>query len=242
MIFSIIYNRAFLIQVPAAVLAIILVSTFLKVPPKEAGDLKAKLRRIDFSGAFTLIVAVFSLLLALDRGGNVSWTNLYTLAPLAISVVFFILFGVVETHPAVAKEPFAPKRILSNTSLLSAYLANFFGLACAMSLVFHLALYFQAVANKSAAQAGLGLLPAIVGGVFGSLVGGIIMQKTGKYYWLTVGAYGMQFIGTGIVLMLTGVVVQSPLGASLCKPSHTTFFLVDDRFTSALAIMSVGNG
>ena len=52
--------------------------------------------------------------------------------------------------------------------------------------MFHLALWFQAVAGHSAAEAGMRLLPGILGAVSGSLLGGVIMQKTGKYYWLTV--------------------------------------------------------
>lgn len=67
-----------------------------------------------------------------------------------------------------------------------------------MCVVFHSSLYLQ-VGGASAARAGLGLVPAVLGSVTGSLSSGLIMQKTGKYYWLTVGAYNMQLVGTSVL-------------------------------------------
>lgn len=49
-----------------------------------------------------------------------------------------------------------------------------------MALIFHVAMYVQAVVHKSAAEAGMALIPGIVGGVAGSLIGGLIMQHTGR--------------------------------------------------------------
>lgn len=41
-------------------------------------------------------------------------------------------------------------------------------------------MYVQAVEHKSAAQAGLALIPGIVAGVSGSLLAGLVMQHTGE--------------------------------------------------------------
>lgn len=51
------------------------------------------------------------------------------------------------------------------------------------------------------------------------------MQKTGKYYWLTAGAYITEFVGTTLVLLTTGSLVHNATGASL-----------------GLLTMSIGNG
>lgn len=219
------HRRAFLIQVPFTALAILVVSLLLKLPKKDTSDLASKLRRIDFFGAVTLVLTVFTLLFGLDRGGNISWTERTTVLSLLASFVALLLFAFAEMHPSVAREPFAPKRIIAHRSLAAAYLCNFFGFGSSMCTIFNIALYFQAVAGRSASQAGFGLLPAIFGGVSGSLASGILMQRTGKYYWLTAGAYIAEFGGTILISLMTGVVVHNAIG--------TTF---------GLLTMSIGNG
>lgn len=171
-----------------------------------------------------------------------SWTDHFTIATLAASVILFVIFGIVETHPSIANEPFAPKRILANTSLLAAYLTNFFGIASGMCMMFHLALWFQAVAGKSASEAGLGLLPGILGSVCGSLLGGVIMQKTGKYYWLTVSTTAMMVIGNCFVLAFTGAIWLSVIGASVGECLNQKSLFSVSEAVVALALLSMGNG
>ncbi len=88
--------------------------------------------------------------------------------------------------------------------------------------MFHLALWFQAVAGKSASEAGLGLLPGILGSVCGSLLGGLIMQKTGKYYWLTVSTAALMVVGNVLVVAFTGAYMISVLGASIVSAYFKT--------------------
>ncbi|KLO12362.1 MFS general substrate transporter [Schizopora paradoxa] len=209
------WRWAFLGQVPVALLAILLVGTQVKLPPADSGDLKAKLRRIDFAGAFFLVFAIFTFLLGADRGGNVSWTDRYTLTALITSAVLFAFFGFVEMHPAVANEPIAPKRVMINSSHVASFLANFFREACLMALVFFMALWFQAVAGKSASEAGLGLLPGIIGSVCGGVGGGYIMKKSGKYYTLGMITAIMMVIGNAFIVFFTGAYTISVLGATV---------------------------
>ncbi|THH04876.1 hypothetical protein EW146_g10056 [Bondarzewia mesenterica] len=220
---SIGWRWAFLIQVPATLAAIISVSIALKIPKPEASHLYDKLKRVDFAGAFTLVIAILSLLLGLDRGGNVSWNDTLTLLCLVSFAVCSALFGLIETR--IAGEPFAPKRIVVNPALLASYLCNFFCVASSMILIFYVSLYTQAVLNKSAADAGLALIPSIVGGVAGSLLGGVVMQTTGKYHAYTIATYVCMVIGAAIIALTTGAVVHSFLGMEV-----------------GLVLMSIGNG
>jgi len=98
-----------------------------------------------------------------------------------------------------------------NKSLLASYLANFFAFTASMAGIFNLSLYYQAVEKLNAKQTGLGLLPAVFAGVSGSLFGGLIMQKTGKYYYLTVTSYTVMLMGQAIVLASTGLFLNSLL-------------------------------
>lgn len=65
------HSRAFLIQAPLTFVAFLSVFFVLKLPKTDDAEWKVKLRRVDFLGAFILVAAVFTLLLGLDRGGNV---------------------------------------------------------------------------------------------------------------------------------------------------------------------------
>ncbi|KAL5498760.1 hypothetical protein ACEPAH_2115 [Sanghuangporus vaninii] len=198
------WRWAFLIQVPMTFLAFTIVLLALHLPNKgHQADLISKLRRVDFLGAFALICGVASLLLGLDRGGNVSWREPITIASLSLAFVFLSFFGFVETR--IAAEPFAPARVLVHPSLIAAFLCNLFCVAAAMCVVFHTSLYLQAAGGASAARAGLGLVPAVLGGVTGSLGSGLFMQRTGKYYWLTAVMFVMQFAGTSMLALATWV-------------------------------------
>jgi hypothetical protein len=164
-------------------------------------------RRIDFLGAAILLAAVAMLLTGLDRGSNVAWSSKITVACLAVSGPLVVLFIIVEKW--VALEPFAPGHIIFERSVFASYLCNFFSFAGWLGALFYAPFYFQAVYGKSATQASLLLIPAIVCGVTGSLLGGFYMQKTGKYYWVTVNGYIALVVGLLIFVAFSGVVVSS---------------------------------
>lgn len=181
---SIGWRWAFLIQAPLCLAAFFAVLFVLHMPERDNTDWRKKLGRIDFLGAAILIGAVFTLLLALDRGSNVSWKATITIVSIAVSIPLFTLFVLVEMK--VAKEPFAPGHIIFNRSMFASYLCYFFSIGGWLAALFYLPLYFQIVDGVSATSAGVRLIPSILASVSGSLVGGYYMRKTGKYYWLTV--------------------------------------------------------
>ncbi|KIY48446.1 MFS general substrate transporter, partial [Fistulina hepatica ATCC 64428] len=219
---SIGWRWAFLIQVPASVLAIICVAVLLRLPKTDKSHFKEKLKRVDFSGAITLVLFIFFLLLGLDRGGNVAWSDKWTLITLGVFVVSFVLFCWIE-H--IATEPFAPHRVIANPALFACLASNFFEFFAVTSVLFQVSLYFQAVRGATAAQAGMFLLPSIFAGVLGSLGGGLVMQASGRYYWLTLSSFIALTGGMIVLAMFTGTVSHSMVGLSV-----------------ALITLSLGNG
>ncbi|CAL1702762.1 unnamed protein product [Somion occarium] len=197
------WRWAFLLQVPVTVLAIVSVAFALKLPKSDNSDFYGKLKRVDFLGAFTLVLAVFTLLLGLERGGNVSWNDRITCGCLIAFAVLFFSFLFIEME--FAKEPFAPKHILVNRTLIASYMCNFLSMASQMAYVYQASLYFQAVEGKTAGQAGLLFIPGVVAAVSGSLGGGLIMQATGKYYTLTLSCYVLGFIGAVVATLATDI-------------------------------------
>ncbi|KAL8962723.1 MAG: hypothetical protein Q9193_000910 [Seirophora villosa] len=207
------WRWAFLAQAPMCALAFLSVTLVLHLPKRESAGWKKKVARVDFLGALVLVSAVFTLLLGLDRGSNESWTIPVTIASLSISFPLFILFALVEQR--FAAEPFAPGRIIWDRSLVACYLCNFFSFAGYLSVMFYMPLFFQAVDGLTATQASVRLLPTIISGVCGSLFGGLLMQKTGRYYWLTVIAYTVLFFGVLIIMLFSDLIMNNTYGIAV---------------------------
>ncbi|KAI0024776.1 MFS general substrate transporter [Xylariomycetidae sp. FL0641] len=210
------WRWAFVGQCPIALAAFVAVLLVLEVPEEDHAHWTSKFLRIDFLGAFTLVSAVFLLLFGLDNGSNFGWGLTRTIVPLALAPVLFVLFVGVEVK--VAAHPFAPGHVILDGPLLAAYLANFFGVAAQMGVMFFIALFFQAALGFPAGKAGLLFLPSTAFGLTGSLGGGMLMRKTGTYWWLTVGGYALMLVSAGVMVCFTGGVVTSLVGtvAGMC--------------------------
>ncbi|KAH9942964.1 MFS general substrate transporter [Amylocystis lapponica] len=197
------WRWAFIVQAPLTCLAIIAVYVGLKLPEHDMSSLKSKLKRIDFTGAAVLIVSVFSLLVALDRGGNVSWSDRVTIVSMVASAVSFLLFYLVETFWAV--EPIIPKGVIVDRSMLIIYATNFISMGGAYCMPYNASLYLQAIQKFNPTHVGFVLLSCAFGGSTGSLLAGYGIQLTGRYYWITLVEYGICLMGVTLVAGTTGL-------------------------------------
>ncbi|KAI5926603.1 MFS general substrate transporter [Camillea tinctor] len=208
---SIGWRWSFAGQFPIAAAGWISVFFVLRLP----GDTKSdhwieKVRRIDFAGAFTLMCAVFVLLLGLDNGSNLGWARHATIIPLALTPLLFGVFILIEVR--FAAHPFAPGHLILHRPLLAAYGGNFFCLAFQVGVLFFIPLYLQAAVGLSATSAGVALLPNTIFGLCGSLGGGLIMRRTGRYYWLTVGGFVLQLLSIVPLVAFAGGLANSVVG------------------------------
>lgn len=207
------WRWAFLGQAPLCLFAFIAVVFALKLPAREQKNWRSNLGRIDFLGALVLVSAVSCLIFGLDRGSNGSWSSPISYVPLITSTFAFAIFLFIERN--IAAEPFAPGHIIFERSLFSCYLCNFFSFGGWLAILFYIPLFFQAVDGLGATGAAVRLIPAILAGVSGSLFGGVVMKKTGKFYWLTVIAYAMLTMGAAIVLCFVGPVINNTYGIAI---------------------------
>ncbi|KAJ6566891.1 member of the major facilitator superfamily [Mycena capillaripes] len=214
------WRWGFLAQVPAIVVAFITVSFALHLPHTETSDFNTKLKRVDFSGALALVLCVFFLLFSLDRGGNIAWNDRYTIGALSAFAVFFALFAFVEL--VWAAEPFAPRRIIAHRSLIGAYMVNFFALMSSFSMLFHVSLFYQAVLGKSPSEVGFWLMPTVFGGVIGSLGGGLYIQTTGRYYWVTFYAYLAMAVSMLGTVLEAGIITTSAIASFISAIGNGT--------------------
>lgn len=213
-------------QVPLIALAIISVALFLNLPKLPDGDLKEKFKRVDVLGAATLIISIFTLLFALDRGGNVAWRDRFTIASLIVAFVTCLLFIITEFW--IAREPLAPRHILTDPALMTISGFSFLTNVVFMCVVYVVSLYLQVVGGMNAGQAGLAIGPTIFSAVAGSLASGLLIQSTGKYYWLTVCMSGTALLGSIIVASATGAWIRSNVGAIIGQCRFVIAFCLRD--------------
>ena len=183
----------FYINLPFGILALIITSAVLHIP---------KIKRehsIDYLGAALLVTGVTAILLSIAvYGPQNGWADSRTLTYLAVGTVLSVLFVIWEGK---AKEPILPMRLFRNhtftlTSVLGAVIgAGMFG------AIVMLPLYLQIVKGDSATDAGLKLIPLMLGIVTTSIFSGKRITTTGKYKKFPI--VGTAIMTVGLLLMTT---------------------------------------
>ncbi|KAK3112975.1 hypothetical protein LTR53_010185 [Teratosphaeriaceae sp. CCFEE 6253] len=177
------WRWAFLVQVPPVVLAIALVHWRLHLSPRDAETAAeskwAKLRRIDFVGAFFLCLTILALCLILDTGGQrVPWTSPAIGILAGVGGVAAAAFVVTAS---VVPEPVLPLRLLGHYAVVTNCAIVVLQMMVQMSLMISVPVFFQATRRASTAEAGLYLVPAFVGNTIGGLLAGYCIKETGLF-------------------------------------------------------------
>ena len=181
----------FYINIPFGIAALAITSAVLHIP---------KIKRehsIDYLGAFLLVTAVATTLLSVSvYGPQDGWSDSRTLGYLAIGLILTVLFIWWEGR---AQEPIIPLELFKNhtftlTSILGAIIgAGMFG------AIVMLPLYMQVVKGYSATDAGLKLIPLMLGIVSTSIMSGKMISKHGHYKRFPI--MGTAIMTVGILLM-----------------------------------------
>jgi EmrB/QacA subfamily drug resistance transporter len=108
-----------------------------------------------------------------------------------------------------AKEPIVPLNLFRNRTYAASMVATFFAAFAFFGAIIFLPRWFQIVQGFSPTNSGLAALPLVVGLIFSSIASGLIVARTGRYKWLTVGA---------IVVLAVAMVLMSQLRADTPVP------------------------
>lgn len=163
------WHWVFYVNVPIGAVSLFLISKFYKESTEH------RKQKIDWWGAITLVVAVVSLMFALELGGKeYAWDSAQIIGLFSLFGVFFLVFFYVETK---ASEPIISfwmfKRRIFATSQALAFLYG----ATFVILTIYIPLFIQAVYGGSATNAGFILMPLMLGSVVGSGFGGSFQTK-----------------------------------------------------------------
>ncbi|OCH88298.1 MFS general substrate transporter [Obba rivulosa] len=205
------WRSAFLLQMPLLVFSFVLVTlkVSIRLPDEiENQSVRAKLRRIDFLGSFTLVGTVGCLLLgiSLKSTEELPWSNPIIWGLLLASAISCAFFIYVETY--VSPYPVMPMRLIKQRTPLAVSLSNFFGSVAAFSMLYNVPL-----TPLTKFFTGLHLLPHSVCSFLtfplprlrsqraACLLAGALMRRTGQLYALTLISASLTVIATILVAL-----------------------------------------
>jgi len=183
----------FYINLPFGILALVITSAVLHIPKVK------REHKIDYLGALLMISAVSAILVAISvYGPENGWTDSKTLSAAGLGLTLTLLFLWQET---LAKEPILPLRLFKNQTFSLTSALGFIIGAGMFGAIVMLPLFLQVVKGDTATQAGLKLIPLMLGIVSMSIMSGKQITKTGKYKIFPI--IGAALMTIGLLLMTT---------------------------------------
>ena len=189
----------FYINLPFGIAALAITSAVLHIPKIK------REHKIDYFGALLLVASVTLTLLAVSiYGPQDGWTEKSTLTYLGSGILLAVIFLKWETTQV---EPIIPMSLFKNhtfslTSILGAIIgAGMFG------AIVMLPLYMQVVKGYSASDAGLKLIPLMLGIVTTSIFSGKMISKHGHYKRFPIVGTFLMTIG---ILAMTRLEIDTP--------------------------------
>ncbi|MFF6782827.1 MFS transporter [Streptomyces sp. NPDC012510] len=193
------WRWCFLISVPVAVAALVLLQRTLRLPFVRRDNVK-----IDYLGASLITSGVSVLLIWVSFvGGSFAWASWQTAAMVGGAAGLLSVALWVETR---ATEPIVPLHIVKQRTTVLAILGSLAAGTAMFSASVYLSQYFQTSRGHSATRAGVLTIPMMGGLLVSSVLAGRLLSRTGKL---------KPFLLTGTVLLTVGF-------AGLGTVSHTT--------------------
>ncbi|HWI74838.1 MAG TPA: MDR family MFS transporter, partial [Baekduia sp.] len=170
--------------------------------PAVAGDRSP--HRLDLSGAALLAAATSALLLACVWGGaRYAWGSAPILGLLAATVVLALALAVRERRAA---DPIVPVGLLRTRTVALVSASMFLTTAALFAVMVFVPLFLQAATGATPTQAGLLLVPMMLGMTLSTNVAGRLIARTGRYKAFPIG--GLALMSAGLV-GLAATVTQS---------------------------------
>ncbi len=193
------WRTIFFINVPIGIFASLVVARF--VPPSTRSDTQ---RHFDVLGALMAVVSLSCFALGMTEGQNQGFDSRAALTPLAVAVLGFVGFLVLE---ACIKQPMLELEIFRNLQFSLSLLMGLFVFVAIAGIIFILPFFLELVLQYSTQQTGLLLAVSPV-------LGGIVAPLSGTLS----DRFGPRIISlTGLILMVCGCLACSTFDAQLTE-------------------------
>ena len=196
------WRWVFLINVPIAIIALLMVLAFLHLPKFTA----LKRPRIDWFGAAAVIVTLVPVLLVAEEGQTWGWTSGGSIACYITAAVGLVAFILIERYmglDAIIPLSLFKSRTFSMATILGVLVG--FGMFGALLT---LPLFLQIVFGLSPTNSGFASLPLMAGLLIASIGSGQIISRTGHYRIFPI--TGTVFLASGY-FVLTFLTYDKPL-------------------------------
>ena len=168
------WRWALWMNIPLGILAMAVSSAVLRIRRGSTENLD-----VDWLGTLLMVVTTTSLILTTTWGGTqYEWSSPTIIATSVIALVAAVVFVLVELR---ATNPLIPMDLFHNRNMVLTTLAGtVLGLAMTSGLAY-LPTYLQMVHQLTPTEAGLMMLPMVVGMLVTGMAVGFIISKTGRY-------------------------------------------------------------
>jgi EmrB/QacA subfamily drug resistance transporter len=214
------WRWVFLLNVPIALAALLVVSRVLNVPHVRVPQ------RIDVWGAVSLTAGLVPLLIVAEQGREWGWASGASIAMYAISALGLVSFVFVERWMGDAA--LLPMRLFRRPVFALTNVINFIMGVGMFGMMMSLPLYLQIVKGATPTESGLMTLPLTFGILVAAMGSGQVTSKTGRYRWFPIAGLGATAgsmflfgqIQTGTPLWQTMLImVLAGIGLGLCMQS-----------------------
>ncbi|MGH8271451.1 MAG: MFS transporter [Gammaproteobacteria bacterium] len=211
------------VNVPVVVLVVAIVWLKVRIPRLPSGH-----ERIDYAGVATLSISLLALLLALDQAADWGFGDYRIIGLLVLAVLLLAVFVVIERHARDAA--LIPGNLLRERTLSSALLARILIAGAWFVALVYLPGFMEKVYGYSPLEAGLGMLPMMLGYAVIAFAAGPLYPRVGAKLMGTVGVAAI-VIGSALLLPLTpysGYLALVPglvllgIGYGLCATAFNT--------------------
>lgn len=179
------WRWVFYINVPVGIVTLFLIVLFYHESRQH------RKQSIDWFGIITLVPAILCLMFGLELGGNkFAWNSAATIVLFCASAVLFLIFLLVERR---VKDPIISFDMFKKRVFAGCNIVGMLSGAAYIVAVIYIPIYIQGVLGGSATNAGLELLPMMLGTSIAAPVGGALANKM---------PYRNILFGSGIVFIL----------------------------------------
>lgn len=179
----------FYINLPIGVVASIILAVKLHLPKHTQTTTK-----IDYLGSiFVTAFTALTLLIVTLGGQQVAWHSAKMLYMIIGAVVALVAYLVVEHR--MQKDALTPLPLFKNFTFNNASLQFALATAALFVAMVFIPMYAQMIHHVSASHSGYYIIPTMIAMILATMIGGVIIERTGKYKWLPI--IGAVLLGVG---------------------------------------------
>ncbi|WP_103351044.1 MDR family MFS transporter [Amycolatopsis sp. CA-128772] len=194
------WRWVFLVNVPIALAALVVVSKVLNLPHSRVDQ------KVDYWGAVALATGLVPLLIVAEQGREWGWGSAASIAMYVVGGLGAAAFVWIERRMGDAA--LLPLRLFDRPVFRMSTIVTVVQGAGMFGAMMSLPLYLQIVKGATPTQAGLQMLPLTLGIMVASLTSGRIIAATGRYKMFAVAGIGLM---AAALFALSTITVDSSL-------------------------------